>query len=481
MTLSFRVCLSALVATSFLLPSSALAATLGISPANNTTNIGGTITETIFVSSTDQAMNAVAGTLSFPADLLQVISVSRANSVLTLWVQDPTFSNANGTVSWSGVVPNPGYAGSHGEVFSVRFRGKQTGIANVIFKPSLSQVLANDGNGTDILGQTGAAVITINTSAPVPTPPLSSVAGVDLLARIISSSHPDQTQWYALSHAIFDWTNAQGVSTVRLGYDKNADGEPGVLYTDPISHKELDLSDGIWYFHVQEKDANGWGPAASYRVQIDTVPPLPFSVTFPNGTTTSSGSPISALFTATDELSGIGHYQVAVDGKEFTVSADEGSRPYLVSGNVGAHLLLVQAYDKAGNITTANGRFAVIGGTATFPFDFFTFGWLAINYISLFLIALAVLITLLFAAWYIRTHFSAYRHQLHHRLGTTHIRIHKEFDNLKEALTEEILTLEQVKSRRSLTSEEERLIVRFKKLLDRSEQNIEKEIEGLQQ
>jgi hypothetical protein len=465
----------------FVLPSSALAATLGLSPANTTVDAGGTITETVLVSSTDQAMNAIAGTISFPADFLQVVSISKVNSVLSLWVQDPTFSNTDGTISFSGVVPNPGYTGARGQVVLIQFRGKKVGTATVQFSSS-SQVLANDGNGTDILNASDSATITITAPTPTPTPssaPSPSTTSVGLLANITSSTHPDQTQWYTLSHAIFDWTNAQGVSAVRLSYDKNADGNPTVVYNDPISHKELDLADGVWYFHVQEKGSGGWGPVASYRVQIDTVPPLPFTVTFPNGTTTQSGSTITAQFTALDELSGIGHYQVTVDGKEFSVAPDEGNRPYTVSGDSGTHILLVRAYDKAGNIAIADGKFFVTGGVSPSSFNFFTFGWLAVNYLSLILIILAILITLLFAVWYIRTHFIAYRHQLNHRLGITHAHIHKEFDNLKDAITEELLRLEQAKSARELTREEERLIARFKKLLDQSEQVIEKEIEEI--
>ena len=391
MRLYFRVWLPAFLAALFLLPSAAFAATLSFTPANTSVSVGATITETVWVSSTDQAMNAISGAISFPANLLQVVSVSTSNSVLTLWVQNPSFSNTDGTVTFSGVVPNPGYTGGSGRTVSIQFRGKKEGTATVAFSSS-SQVLANDGNGTDILTNTSPATLTVvpsSAAAPVPTAPATT--NTDLLAHITSSSHPDQTQWYSLSHAIFDWTNAQGVSAVRLGYDQNAEGTPIVLYTEPISHKELDLTDGIWYFHVQEKGFDGsWGPVASYRVQIDTVPPHPFTVAFPQGTTTQSGSSISALFTAVDELSGIDHYQVAVDGKEFTVTADEGSQPYVVSAAPGAHMLLVQAYDKAGNVTTANGRFFITGGTApSSSFDFFMFGWLAINYISLFLIAFA--------------------------------------------------------------------------------------------
>lgn len=482
MTARFRVCVPALTAVFFLLPPAALAATLSLSPADATVAAGETVTETVFVSSADQAMNAIAGTLSFPSDILQVVSISKSGSVLSLWVQDPTFSNADGIISFSGVVPNPGYTGGRGRAISIQFRGKKTGIGSVTFS-SASQVLANDGNGTDILTSTVSATITVTPSTPVPTPPpptTSSSASSDLLAKITSSTHPDQTQWYKLSHAVFDWTNAQSVSAIRLGYDKNADGKPGVLYSEPLSHKELDLADGIWYFHVQEKGSGGWGPVSSYRVQVDTVPPLPFMVAFPNGTTTQSGGTLTAQFATLDELSGIGGYNVAIDGKEFTVNADEGSRPYVVSGDAGAHMLLVRAYDKAGNLSVADGKFFVAETEQPSPrFNFFTFGWLAINYISLLLIALAILITLIFAAWYIRTHFTAYRRRLNHRLGLTHVHVHKEFDNLKDALTEEMRNLEQAKSKRDLTREEERLVTRFKKLLDQSEQAIEKDLEDL--
>lgn len=481
MTARFRVCVPALAAVLFLLPPAALAATLSLSPADAAVGVGETMTETVFVSSTDQAMNAVAGTISFPADLLQVVSVSKSGSVLSLWVQDPTFSNADGTISFSGVVPNPGYTGGRGRAISIQFRGRKAGAGSITFS-SASQVLANDGNGTDILTATVPATFTVTASTPAPIPPpaLSTSANSDLLAKITSSTHPDQTQWYMLSHAVFDWTNAQGVSAIRLGYDKNADGKPSILYSEPLSHKELELGDGIWYFHVQERGSSGWGPVSSYRVQIDTVPPLPFMVAFPSGTTTQSGGTLTAQFATTDALSGIGRYQVAIDGKEFAVTPDEGNRPYVVSGASGAHMLLVRAYDKAGNVSTADGKFFVAETEQPSPgFNFFTFGWLAVNYLSLLLIALAILITLIFAAWYIRTHFTAYRRRLNHRLGLTHAHVHKEFDNLKDALTEEIRNLEQVKSKRDLTREEERLVARFKKLLDQSEQAIEKDLEDL--
>ena len=83
----------ALVTLLFILPSATRAATLSLAPTNVTVPFGTSITETIIVSSANQALNAVSGTLSFPTEFLQVISVSKVSSVLSLWVVDPIFSN----------------------------------------------------------------------------------------------------------------------------------------------------------------------------------------------------------------------------------------------------------------------------------------------------------------------------------------------------------------------------------------------------
>lgn len=480
MTLYLRAYFLALLATFFLLPAISSAATLGLSPANTTVNTGTLFTETVVVTSADQAMNAISGTISFPTDLVQVVSVSKAGSILSLWVQDPAFSNVDGTISWSGVVPNPGFIGSRGQVLSIQFRARKAGTATVAIAP-FSEVLANDGNGTNILTGMQSATVNIRAADTQVTPSLPAPAGpsIGLLARITSSTHPDEGKWYKLSHAVFDWTNAQGVSAVRLGYDTSEEGQPTVLYSEPISHKELDLEDGTWYFYVQERGVSGWGPVSTYRVQVDTKPPVPFDIAFLNGTTTVPlGGTFPLQFTTTDELSGIDHYRLFIDGKESVrVNAEEGSKPYAIaSGELGTHTLMVRAFDKAGNMASTEETFSVVPASSQ---SLFAAGWLAVNYLTLLLVALAVLGTLAFGAWYIHVHFSAYRHRLNRQLGVTHAHVHKEFDSLKEALIEEILALEKVKSARSLTREEERLVSRFKKLLDASEKAIEKDIEDL--
>jgi hypothetical protein len=153
--------------TFFFSPLFARAATLDVSPANGSVAVGQTITVRVNVS-TNQAMNGVSGTLSFPSDLLSADYVSKSGSVLTLWVQDPVISNAAGNVTWSGVVPNPGFTGT-GQTISIQLRAKKIGTANLSL--ASSEVLANDGNGTNILTGTSGGVITITEAVALPPTP----------------------------------------------------------------------------------------------------------------------------------------------------------------------------------------------------------------------------------------------------------------------------------------------------------------------
>jgi hypothetical protein len=295
-----RFLIRTLPALLIFVPQLAFAASLTLSPSAVSVAAGDTFVERVLATSPTQAANAVSGTLSFPTDLFSVVSTSKANSVLTLWVQDPSFSNSDGTVDFSGVVPNPGFTGS-GTVFSVTFQAKQAGQGTISFLASA--ILANDGNGTDILSGTNSSNVTVtNAPTPIPTPtpaaptPAATPSASDdkaLLATITSSTHPDQNVWYPATHVVLDWTNAQGVTAVRIGYDKNKDGEGVVLYNQPISHKEIDLGNGVWYFHVAEDGPNGWGPVATFTIHIDTSQPtpIPVAVVTPVNATTSTSTP----------------------------------------------------------------------------------------------------------------------------------------------------------------------------------------------
>ncbi len=157
-----------LVALFSLLPTFAHAATLYFSPASGTYTSGDSFSVVVYVSSTDQSMNAMSGTVSFPKDSLTVTSLSKSGSITSLWAQEPTFSNSSGTVTFEGVILNPGYVGNRGKVITINFRAKGTG--SVPLSISRGSVLANDGSGTEIFTGSSGANFTLEATKPKPEP-----------------------------------------------------------------------------------------------------------------------------------------------------------------------------------------------------------------------------------------------------------------------------------------------------------------------
>ncbi len=346
-------------------PQAADAARLYYSPVQGSYEVGQNFSVSVYVASDDQTINVFGGTVSFSADILQVASVSKSGSIASLWVQEPSFSNANGTVSFSGLVLNPGFKGVSGKILTINFKAKATGDADLRF--SAGEVLANDGQGTNVLQSLSPAKITIMADASGPQAPAgtspSNEAGTPLAPLISSVTHPDPNNWYNDNAPKFSWEVPAGVTSVRVLYDKYPASVPTVVYKTAIKGKDLSgLADGSYYLHVQFKNAKGWGAISHFRFQIDTTPPEAFVITFPHKGDTNDPRPV-VLFNTPDEASGIDHYEVKVgDGQAMRVTPGElvNSNPYVLPvQKPGQHDIIVKAVDKAGNIASASETFTV--------------------------------------------------------------------------------------------------------------------------
>ncbi len=152
----------------FLLPHTLFAATLSLVPQSGVYTVGSTFSVGVYVESAKQAINGASGTLSFPSDKLQVVSLSKDGSIFSLWVQEPSFSNSAGTVNFEGILLNPGFIGSRGKILNVTFRVKAIGTAPITF--SSGSALANDGSGTNILTGFNNAQYTFGSVAVKPQP-----------------------------------------------------------------------------------------------------------------------------------------------------------------------------------------------------------------------------------------------------------------------------------------------------------------------
>lgn len=204
----------------FLAPVSVSAASLAFSPAATTVAVGDIFTVAVDVTSPAQAMNAVSGDVSFPSDKLRVLGVSNSGSVMNLWVQNPSFSNAAGAgdINFAGVVLNPGFIGTAGNVVTIRFQALAPGNAPLSF--SDGSILANDGNGTNILSSLGAANIAITQAAPAQGSAANDT--VPPLPFSITEVTTDMTD----PQPVFSWSTTDGQSGVAKYLVQIGGGDP---------------------------------------------------------------------------------------------------------------------------------------------------------------------------------------------------------------------------------------------------------------
>jgi hypothetical protein len=345
---------------SFLMSDTALAATLSFTPAVGTYEKDATFSVVVYVGSIDKSMNAASGTVTFPTDKLQVVSISKNNSIIDFWAQEPTFSNTNGTIKFEGVALPPGFQGGNGRLITITFKGKSTGIADV--KMNGGQVLANDGVGTSILSTVTGATFTIKTAT---TPPpevidLDEETPIDETVPIIepditcdsdsiiySTTHPGQI-WRKENTAVFSWDITDDIVASRISFDKSPSTEPSNLSKPAIVEKKYEnLADGTWYFHLSLQDNDGWSKTEHFKIQIDqTAPELVLSEVKRSDLT--NPKPVIDL-EIKDNISCIKEFSVNIDGVAVDYNKLPDGNYELETIDPGEHELSVIVHDRAGN------------------------------------------------------------------------------------------------------------------------------------
>jgi hypothetical protein len=123
------------------------AATAYFSPASGSFSAED-INVDILIDTEGVAINNAEVAVRFPNNLLEIVSTSASDSIFSLWVGAPKFSNEAGTLSFTAGMPTPGFTGDAGKILSVVFRIKGKGSASLTFSSVV--IRANDGYGTNI-------------------------------------------------------------------------------------------------------------------------------------------------------------------------------------------------------------------------------------------------------------------------------------------------------------------------------------------
>ncbi len=339
---------------------SADAAVLKVSPGSGSFAKGTTFTVGVYVESSDKAINAISGTLIFPIGDLQVVSISKQGSIANLWVQEPAYSNFDGTVDFEGVVLNPGYQGALGKIISVTFRvGSGVGVkssTSVSFRAG--SVLANDGEGTNVLSNLLGGTYTL-TNAPIPSPskdPITSTAGT-IRPVVTSRTHPDENKWYNARTVDLAWDLPKGVDGVAYTFDANPRSIPpsdskGILSS--VSYNLDRYDEGLWYFHSKFHTSAGWGETTHRLVKSDvTAPTHVFVRRVETDTDPTNPTPIFEA-EASDTLSGVQAFGFVVGNQaEARLDFSTTHQYTLPVQEPGDYPIILRAYDAAGNSSEA--------------------------------------------------------------------------------------------------------------------------------
>ncbi|HNW71902.1 MAG TPA: cohesin domain-containing protein [Candidatus Paceibacterota bacterium] len=330
------------------------AASFFITPSDQKVNVGSVFNLTVKINTESKYINNAEGIISYSKDLIEFVSVSKNNSIFNLWVGEPVNSGTSGTISFNGGLKTPGFSGSDGTIFSLKFKAKKSGIANFSFSNHF--IRENDGLGTNILtGQSGASVNIIAVAVektPVVEPTEINTEKTTLLSRlnIFSDTHPDQEKWYDLRNAHFTWKNPEGVLAISTLLDTRSNSVPSTKSTIVVSEKlKTNIKDGINYFHIIYKTIKGWSKPTHYSLKIDTVSP---NIIKAENIVDSSGNNILNL-EASDDLSGVDYFNVFIkDQNPVMVTAGNGFATYIIPQEylvLGNNEVTVQVYDFAGN------------------------------------------------------------------------------------------------------------------------------------
>ncbi|MCK5027640.1 MAG: hypothetical protein KAS07_04440, partial [Candidatus Pacebacteria bacterium] len=411
-------------------------------------------------------------------------SVSKEDSVFTLWTKEPSTSNTKGMVELGGGSP-ASFSGSK-TILTIVFEAKKEGLAEVSISEGL--VVSPSAGFADILSEKKGAVFTIGVgdiATPVPVVPniiKPEPLGPAPEAPVLSSSlFKDSDKWYATTTATFEWQLLYDISAVKLLVDDKEISVPSVLYEPAVSSKTLtNLKEGESYFHIMFRNKAGWGVPTHQRLRIDVTKPKPFVVTGNQDDLLTQD--VVLRFKVEDELSGIEYYKITIDGgeiEETVLESDLINSEYSVHIIIpGQHTVSVEAYDFAGNSAIAETTFTIkeviVTNTKIEEEEIVEKG---INWEYWFIIILVAITAFLVGAIvYERKAIRSEKDYIKREADEAREKLEGIFSVLRDEIEEQVIVLA---TKPNMTESERQILEKLKEALEISEELLDKEIEDV--
>jgi len=346
------------------------ASTIDITPKVGTYVVGDDIVLRVVVTSAECPLIGVEASIEYDPKEVTVTSVSREGSLLTSWTQEPSINEEIGEILFGGTLATSTPL-TDGLMLTIHARPLRVGEMRMSFK---NESAIHEGSGGNILTGFTSGKYRINPKelgdlSVVSVPASEEVVAGEVLgaatsapAVIVSSpTHPNQSAWYNASSSSFLFQFDGEITSLRLGFDQKLNGRARIAYTPIVNTKEIvDLENGVWFLHVSAVLAEGETYETSYQIQTDRT--LPENFTAKEVVRSDNSDPnITIMVNATDTISGIDHYEFALDGgvSERWESLSDGEFHHNVV-SPGTHELTALVYDKAGNMLSQKLSFEVI-------------------------------------------------------------------------------------------------------------------------
>lgn len=320
---------------------------LFLSPGSKSFKIEGTFSIEVKVDTAGIPINAAQTIIYFPPDKLEVLSISKSDSIFILWPEEPVFSNSSGEISFAGGLPTPGFTGV-GNIITINFKAKKEGMVNLIFGEG--RVLADDGKGTNILIFIKEAKYSIQRIALLEVKPEVTPGQVPSSCQILSLTHPQQEEWYRNNSPQFQWKLTPDIIGVSFILDRDPNTIPDTDSDGKIQSKIYEnINDGIWYFHLRLENEIGWSEPAHYKIQVDVRPPYSFEIIIDNAGDPTNPRP-NLYFETNDDVSGISYYRLKIGEENFFNLMLAQINPFPLPFQTPGHrLVIARAMDEAGN------------------------------------------------------------------------------------------------------------------------------------
>ncbi len=187
------------------------AATLLLNPSNGSYAVGSVVPVEVIVDTEGETINAVSGELSYDATHVRPASIKISDSLVDLWIKQPSTSASEDIVAFEGLILNPGFSGK-GKIATINFEVIGSGSTIVSFVSG--SALANDGMGTNVLTRFSESALSTYGSGgeTIATRPINTELPIDPSTLVMDSLRPPVVTGYTLAPARIESFSLQGVT-----------------------------------------------------------------------------------------------------------------------------------------------------------------------------------------------------------------------------------------------------------------------------